>query len=203
VGDQCDGDRAAAAEDLGRNAVDLAPRCRRDEHGAALLLLSQARDDRREPGATGQPEAERLADADAGDAGVVEAGLTSGEQAPAQVPGAVVGGLAEDEAEVGDQVAHHCQDAEHHHDRRQTAQDQHRHAEPLELVLVDRRRPLDGAEGLGDEAEGGTGDDHPRRRQGREADPAEVEGEHDPAVRRPLDPVVGPVVGRGRHPQQA
>jgi len=88
--------------------------------------------------------------------------------------------VAEDEAEVRDDVSHHRQETEHDHDRRQPTEHEHRDPEPLELVLVDRGRPLEGAEALGQEPQSGTGDDDPGRRQGSEADPAGVEGQHDP-----------------------
>ena len=58
-------DRSVLAEHRGRDPVDLGAGRRRDQHGAALLLAAQAGDDRRQPCAAGEPEAERLTDADA------------------------------------------------------------------------------------------------------------------------------------------
>ena len=56
---------------------------------AALLAAAEPGDDRRQPAPAGQPQRQRLADADAREPLVVDAGLPGGEQAAPQVPGPV------------------------------------------------------------------------------------------------------------------
>ena len=107
--DQAGGHRTGRAEHLDGDPVDLAAGSRRHQDRAALLLLVQPGHDRRQPGAAREPEAQRLADADAADPGVVEAGLAGREQPAAQVPGPVRPRVRELEPEVRQQVADHRQ----------------------------------------------------------------------------------------------
>ena len=161
----------------------------RHERRGPLLLAVEAGHDRREPRTSGEPQAERLAEADPAQPVGVHAGLPRGEQPATQVPGVVGARVGHREAEVGDQVAEHRHHRRDHdrHDRQQGHE--HQQGGPAGSLLGGLVQPevvpqAQRVEDLAPGADHGRGDDHPGGGERRVPEPPRLEPGDQPRVVR-------------------